>query len=152
MAPSKKDPKASKEAASSSIDPEAAREIRLNSIAAAAFALFMLGIGLPLWWQTTKVYRVSLPYSEINGFSSTPIDFRVPIQLVYFPKYEEYSKNLISELNDKLSTKKFHSRLQFSFTYSLRSVSADELHAYQKSLNIDQFDEKIEKGDQLQVF
>ena len=31
-------------------------------------------IGLPLWWKTTEVYRVSLPYSDIEELAKVKVD------------------------------------------------------------------------------
>ncbi|KAI5642564.1 phosphatidylinositol-glycan biosynthesis class S protein domain-containing protein [Phthorimaea operculella] len=36
--------------------------------ASASFVGVLFIIGLPLWWKTTEVYRVALPYDKINSF------------------------------------------------------------------------------------
>ncbi|XP_059054776.1 GPI transamidase component PIG-S isoform X1 [Achroia grisella] len=36
----------------------------------ASFVGVLFIIGLPLWWKTTEVYRVSLPYDKINSFNT----------------------------------------------------------------------------------
>ncbi|XP_023938055.1 GPI transamidase component PIG-S [Bicyclus anynana] len=38
--------------------------------ASASFVGVLIVIGLPLWWKTTEVYRVALPYDEINAFNT----------------------------------------------------------------------------------
>ncbi|XP_041972598.1 GPI transamidase component PIG-S isoform X2 [Aricia agestis] len=38
--------------------------------ASASFVGVLIIIGLPLWWKTTEVYRVTLPYSEISSFDT----------------------------------------------------------------------------------
>lgn len=38
--------------------------------ASASFVGVLIIIGLPLWWKTTEVYRVSLPYDKIATFDS----------------------------------------------------------------------------------
>jgi len=30
-------------------------------------------IGIPLWWNTTKVYRASLPYAEIEQLNQLKV-------------------------------------------------------------------------------
>jgi len=30
-------------------------------------------VGIPLWWKTTEVYRVSLPYSDIAELNNTKV-------------------------------------------------------------------------------
>ena len=37
-----------------------------QSLALVSVVIFMVFVGLPLWWKTTEVYRSSLPYSEIK--------------------------------------------------------------------------------------
>ncbi|XP_052751824.1 GPI transamidase component PIG-S isoform X2 [Galleria mellonella] len=38
--------------------------------ASASFVGVLIVIGLPLWWKTTEVYRVALPYDKINTFTT----------------------------------------------------------------------------------
>ncbi|XP_045490401.1 GPI transamidase component PIG-S isoform X1 [Pieris rapae] len=38
--------------------------------ASASFVGVLIVIGVPLWWKTTEVFRVSLPYDKINAFDS----------------------------------------------------------------------------------
>lgn len=38
--------------------------------ASASFVGVLFIIGVPLWWKTTEVYRVSLPYAKINDFNT----------------------------------------------------------------------------------
>ncbi|KAL0868020.1 hypothetical protein ABMA27_008673 [Loxostege sticticalis] len=40
--------------------------------ASASFVGVLIIIGLPLWWKTTEVYRVALPYDKISSFSELP--------------------------------------------------------------------------------
>ena len=37
-----------------------------QAFAALGVAFVCIVIGVPLWWKTTEVYRVSLPHSEIT--------------------------------------------------------------------------------------
>ncbi|XP_045539069.1 GPI transamidase component PIG-S isoform X2 [Papilio machaon] len=39
-------------------------------LASASFVGLLIVIGLPLWWKTTEVYRVSLPYDKISAFNT----------------------------------------------------------------------------------
>ena len=47
--------------------------------ASISFAVLLLGIGLPLWWQTTAVPRVPLPYSGIAELSALETRIRVKV-------------------------------------------------------------------------
>ncbi|XP_026740825.1 GPI transamidase component PIG-S isoform X1 [Trichoplusia ni] len=40
--------------------------------ASASFVGVLIIIGLPLWWKTTEVYRVSLPFDKISSFDTLP--------------------------------------------------------------------------------
>ncbi|KAM3955762.1 phosphatidylinositol glycan anchor biosynthesis class S [Aphomia sociella] len=52
--------------------PEAKTEVEESNRmwASASFVGVLIVIGLPLWWKTTEVYRVTLPYDKINSFNT----------------------------------------------------------------------------------
>ncbi|XP_062591394.1 GPI transamidase component PIG-S-like [Saccostrea cucullata] len=54
----------------------------IQHIAAISFGVICIVIGIPLWWKTTEVYRVSLPYSEIAELSNTKFQFTVDIDVL----------------------------------------------------------------------
>lgn len=45
--------------------------------AAWGYTLVILGIGLPVWWLTTTVYRANLPYDEIQNLQEPKISLSV---------------------------------------------------------------------------
>ena len=45
------------------------------------YVVVMMGLGLPVWWKTTEVYRVNLPYGEIEDLRSN-LQLKVNLQLV----------------------------------------------------------------------
>lgn len=45
-----------------------------------SFAVLILGVGVPLWWHTTAVPRVALPYSGIDDLSN--LEIRIKARLV----------------------------------------------------------------------
>lgn len=47
--------------------------------ASVSFAVLLLGIGVPLWWHTTAVPRVALPYTRINELSQ--LDIRITTRI-----------------------------------------------------------------------
>nr|XP_022288860.1 GPI transamidase component PIG-S-like [Crassostrea virginica] len=63
----------------------------IQHLAALSFGFLCIVIGVPLWWKTTEVYRVSLPYSDIADLSNTKFQFTIDIDVV----------NLESTLSDK---------------------------------------------------
>lgn len=55
---------------------------RCRIYASISFAVLLLGIGLPLWWHTTAVPRVSLPYTGIERLSNLEINVRTKVVVV----------------------------------------------------------------------
>nr|CAD7263540.1 unnamed protein product [Timema shepardi] len=53
--------------------PAEERTEKSRIYAALAFFGIMVVIGVPLWWKTTEVYRVSLPYSRIAALENLDI-------------------------------------------------------------------------------
>ena len=52
----------------------------VQSYAALSIGLICLLIGVPIWWKTTEVYRVPLPYGEISALADlTVTSFTSPI-------------------------------------------------------------------------
>lgn len=49
--------------------------------ASVSFAVLLLGIGLPIWWHTTAVPRVALPYTGIDELSQLDIKITTRITL-----------------------------------------------------------------------
>ena len=45
-------------------------EVR-QSVVSLSLSIFFCFIGVPVWWQTTKVYRESLPYTEISSLATS---------------------------------------------------------------------------------
>ena len=40
---------------------------------ALSVAFVCIVVGVPLWWKTTEVYRVSLPYGEITSLAEKQV-------------------------------------------------------------------------------
>jgi len=49
--------------------------IAVQSYAALSIGLICLVIGLPVWWKTTEIYRVPLPYSQISALADLTVVF-----------------------------------------------------------------------------
>lgn len=56
-------------------------------LASGLFILIILFIGLPMWWKTTAVSRVPLPYGGIKALSDTPLIVRSTV-VVYAAEAE----------------------------------------------------------------
>ncbi|XP_069683309.1 GPI transamidase component PIG-S [Periplaneta americana] len=61
-------------------DPENENEA-YRIYAAIAYAVILIVIGLPLWWKTTEVYRVPLPYSRIGALDSLDVVLAMNISI-----------------------------------------------------------------------
>ncbi|XP_011147461.1 GPI transamidase component PIG-S [Harpegnathos saltator] len=48
--------------------------------ASVSFAVLLLGVGLPLWWHTTAVPRVALPYARIDELSQ--LDIKITTKII----------------------------------------------------------------------
>lgn len=51
-----------------------------------SFAVLLLGVGLPLWWHTTAVPRVALPYTRIDELSQLDIKINTKITVAAFSR------------------------------------------------------------------
>ncbi|EDV90665.1 GH14258 [Drosophila grimshawi] len=61
-----------------------------------AFIVVIVGIGVPMWWKTTTVYRVSLPSSAIQRLSEQPI--KTAVQIAIYTQETNRGQLLITEL------------------------------------------------------
>ncbi|XP_034114711.1 GPI transamidase component PIG-S-like isoform X1 [Drosophila albomicans] len=71
-------------------------EDKYRIAATIAFIVVIVGIGVPMWWKTTTVYRVNLPSSAILRLSEQPIKAAVHIGI--HTLNPERAQLLISEL------------------------------------------------------
>ena len=58
----------------------------VQSYAALSIGLICLIIGVPIWWKTTEVYRVPLPYSEISALADLTVTLFIYLILLQFPE------------------------------------------------------------------
>lgn len=49
--------------------------------ASISFVVVLIVIGLPLWWKTTAVYRVSLPYTKIKDLDDLDLYFTTNVTI-----------------------------------------------------------------------
>ena len=71
--------------------------------AAMSFAFLLIVVGIPLWWKTTEVYRVHVPYGRIDDLKE--IDITFPITVTVVSGKSERTDFILSHLrNTSLST------------------------------------------------
>ena len=54
-------------------DIPAISEKRTQAFVSVSVGVIFICIGLPLWWNTTKVYRAALPYDEIEQLNQIKV-------------------------------------------------------------------------------
>lgn len=78
-----------------------------NIYATLGFGFVCLLVGLPLWWKTTEVYRVALPYSDIEDLASSQFEYVVELEVVSYdeslvsPDLASLSKQLMDGLSSR---------------------------------------------------
>ena len=78
---------------------------RPENLASASYVFIMLVLGVPVWWKTTEVYRVSLPYEDIDELSQTvPTTLKVNLLLVTtdMKKYDQWGPQIQEHLQGSL--------------------------------------------------
>ncbi|XP_065076365.1 GPI transamidase component PIG-S-like isoform X1 [Ochlerotatus camptorhynchus] len=88
----------------------------IHFYATLAFVVVIIVIGVPMWWKTTEVYRVPLPYSEIESLDDVPI--KATIRMGLFTKSKERRDILLFELGKKFEN-------NFVFNLQLEEFSLD---------------------------
>ncbi|XP_045189708.2 GPI transamidase component PIG-S-like [Mercenaria mercenaria] len=119
-------------------------EKKTNVLAAVGVGFVCLVVGLPLWWKTTEVYRVSLPYSDIDALAETKIKYTVDVNVINFlEKVSEadiaaLSRHLFDKLEDRKSQEvKPHYR---TFT---REASSGEKQILKSSSSLKDIDKQL---------
>ncbi|XP_058055557.1 GPI transamidase component PIG-S [Anopheles bellator] len=88
----------------------------IHIYATIAFVVIIILIGVPMWWKTTEVYRVSLPYAEIQALSDAPI--KTAFRLGLYCKSPERRDIMAFELRKKFEH-------NFAFELELLELSLD---------------------------
>ena len=65
--------------------------------ASISFAVLLLAVGVPLWWHTTAVPRVSLPYAGIEALSDLDINIKMKIVIVALSR--DRAESLAHDIN-----------------------------------------------------
>ncbi|CAH3192240.1 unnamed protein product [Porites evermanni] len=61
---------------------KALTEKKTKALVSLSVGLIFIFIGLPLWWNTTKVYRAPLPYDEIEQLNQFKVKYTVNLNVV----------------------------------------------------------------------
>lgn len=64
---------------------------------ALSFAVMLVLVGIPLWWKTTEVYRVTLPYSEIDALDADSFKISLTVHVATLEKAR--GEKLVQEMS-----------------------------------------------------
>jgi len=106
--------------------------------AAAAYALVMVGIGLPVWWKTTEVYRAHLPYSDIDQLAELDTRQRADVFLVCF---KERSADRIAPSLQALLARS----TEFMISLNVRPARPSEKKIVESSTTLEELDAMLGK-------
>ncbi|KAK7794501.1 hypothetical protein R5R35_004719 [Gryllus longicercus] len=99
--------------------------------AAISYFVILIVIGLPLWWKTTEVYRVPLPYTRIAALNES--DFVLVTNVTIASLDIDRGKQLASDLDNFFKTSKLFkvhfvvTQVQKQILASAQSIQALEL-------------------------
>lgn len=117
---------------------DTATDEKYRTYASISFAVLLLGVGIPLWWYTTAVPRVPLPYSGIAALSHQETKIQTNIIVAAFS--EERAKLLTEELINYFENSEIYS-LRVSYKVVSRNFvstafTANELEKIASSFDI----------------
>ncbi|KAK3762447.1 hypothetical protein RRG08_009836 [Elysia crispata] len=120
---------------------ETVKEKTTQHTAALCFGLFFIVIGLPLWWKTTEIYRVSLPYSDIQHLSEKKVEYLTEVNVVWAAGERKNSLDLsalATQLNKVLNDKRESgsSTLISTFRVAVREADKSEIRSIQNAAKV----------------
>ncbi|KAI0230825.1 GPI transamidase component PIG-S [Lamellibrachia satsuma] len=116
-------------------------------LAALGVALLCVVVGVPLWWKTTTVYRVQLPYSEIAELNTSRVTFVVDFTVIVFD--ERFDTHDLSQFADKLKESldaagKIDDRLHVQYHGVVREAYEEELQLLRKMRTVEEFERGLD--------
>ncbi|GFS10068.1 GPI transamidase component PIG-S-like [Elysia marginata] len=120
-------------------DIEPIKEKNIQHTAALCFGLFFIVVGLPLWWKTTMVYRVSLPYSDIQHLSEKQIEYLTDVNVVWAAGEKKNNLDLsalATRLKKVLDDQRGFSTLLATYRVAVREGAVEETIAIQNARKV----------------
>lgn len=74
------------------------KDVRKHHLAALWLGIICVCVGVPVWWKTTEVYRVSLPYSDIQELADAKITYTTQLEVVWASNTEA-DKTFLTDLS-----------------------------------------------------
>lgn len=100
--------------------------------AAISYTVILIVIGIPLWWKTTEVYRVPLPFSRIASLNDS--DFRIFTNITIATLDGDRGRHLADNLQEIFKTSRLF-KVNFTVTQVHKQLlaSAQNLQALELS-------------------
>lgn len=116
-----------------------------QTYAAVGIGFVCVVVGIPLWWKTTEVYRVSLPYSDIEELFQAKLKYTVDVDIINFDvQITDVDLRTLSELlTSKLATRE--NEIFCKYRVNVRQCT-DEEKANEK-FELAELDEKLHPVD-----
>ncbi|KAG1701747.1 GPI transamidase component PIG-S [Nymphon striatum] len=95
----------------------------------------------PLWWKTTEVYRVQLPFNEIKALKELKIDQRFDITIV-IPRLKSFSAKDLKNILQKPENV-YNNSLASNYVWSVRNYFEEELNVLKNTKSISELDKAL---------
>ncbi|XP_048583102.1 GPI transamidase component PIG-S isoform X2 [Nematostella vectensis] len=93
-----------------------------QAVVSLSVGFVFLFVGLPLWWNTTKVYRAVLPYGDIEELAAIKLRYEVYVKVLLSDGYpSSLAESLVKDLNHVNSR-----QVTPSYRVSVISMSPEE--------------------------
>ncbi|XP_075541033.1 phosphatidylinositol glycan anchor biosynthesis class S isoform X1 [Dermacentor variabilis] len=114
--------------------------------ASLSFILIFVFVGLPVWWKTTTVYRVNLPYDEIEALSTVTAIHRIKVEVVSCDASVPVRKGFIQRLEEASRRDAANiAEVSFAYEWTVREAHQNETTLFAKQLS--DVDEVLHKTD-----
>lgn len=99
--------------------------------ASASFVGVLIVIGVPLWWKTTEVYRVALPYDKISELSSAALTISAQLTILADDgeTSEQLAKFIEKSFENGIISLKINQQILDEDSYRKIHSATDELDA-----------------------
>ncbi|KAH7955779.1 hypothetical protein HPB52_003851 [Rhipicephalus sanguineus] len=124
-----------------------ASRICLTHVSASiSFILMFVFVGLPVWWKTTTVYRVNLPYDEIETLSTKTAVHRIKVEVVSCDASAPVREGFIEHLKEASRQDAANiPEVSFVYEWTMREAHKNETTLFTKQLS--DVDEVLHKTD-----
>lgn len=117
--------------------------------ASLSFAVVIILIGIPMWWKTTEVYRVPLPYAQVESLLKKTINHAIPVTIVL--EDTTVVRGKLWEGIYSLSSLDLDSNgLEFTYHWAIRELMLEEEDAFATSQSISELDRRIHDLSKIQ--